>query len=959
MKPKKKAIPIISKNPQELSFLFDQLECLIKDKNNHKFEGFLIEEKALNFYLKDIEDEKNKNKDIIKPKNFSKTFRTNYKNLKKFRLINPNNCKEIYNALNNGVKFNFLDKNIIQTIQKIADLRLNINTNIIFNLTDRLMALSFNDSKEKLQFKREKIISKSNLIEYIKDNEIQNNNSNQIQNLNNEDNKRIFSEENIDLSIEYLLKYYKFDSLSCINCGSESELDIIDYNFNKINYISYYCTNGCGRFKLTIDEYLEKFKDKTYLNELCFSCKKPQYKKLEDDKRNLYLYCLNCKKSYCPECVKKSFCQYHYHIKIDERNDKCSEHIFNNDDLILYKYCLTHKKKLCQKCLLEHSNHDIYNLEKIKPIKIINESEINEEIEIYNNIINFFENKITEEKNICNKRINDIEKKYNDQIKLECSNNETNQNINKINEINQVNDNFVKIENQIKEQFSTDFNGNIKNNLQEYIKKVYQELSQVNEIYKNDLEINKKYDSVIGMFSNIKNLNESYLNNIETIKLNNDKSLTENKKTNSMKIDQINKKYNDIINEFNNKCLTNYNKISKEEINKQRKFTESKIQFYRTYINISKLIYNIYDNHKNNYYNIEVIYKFIMEEIINKFNDNEILKQKINEKKLKSNYSKLKDEFPYPPLIKFKETLEQKYILPILQCICNIPDLIEFFKYKNFSKKIKANDVNDKPISYSIMDIIEYLWPSSNLDYSLYDFSKVLNNIKNANNQNTNTFLITIIYKLHEELNNTPKNDIFEINSINDLSHKDKVLENYINIFKNENMSLISGIFFATNYNYIQCPYCKTSKYKFNDYIKSIHEKISKINLYECFEYKRRFQNIEICDICNNEIKYPTILFTCPKILIIFLKRKEDNNKKYEFDFDENLNLRKYIERFDTGFEYELISFINMINEEYIAYFTNPINCCWYEYKNNEIISKEKLNDIDKSNSIVLFYQKK
>jgi hypothetical protein len=73
---------------------------------------------------------------------------------------------------------------------------------------------------------------------------------------------------------------------------------MIDYNFNKINYISYYCTNGCGRFKLTIDEYLEKFKDKTYLNELCFSCKKPQYKKLEDDKRNLYLYCLNCKKSY-------------------------------------------------------------------------------------------------------------------------------------------------------------------------------------------------------------------------------------------------------------------------------------------------------------------------------------------------------------------------------------------------------------------------------------------------------------------------------------------------------------------------------------------------------------------------------------------------------------------------------------------------------------------------------------
>ena len=152
--------------------------------------------------------------------------------------------------------------------------------------------------------------------------------------------------------------------------------------------------------------------------------------------------------------------------------------------------------------------------------------------------------------------------------------------------------------------------------------------------------------------------------------------------------------------------------------------------------------------------------------------------------------------------------------------------------------------------------------------------------------------------------------------------------------------------------------------------IKSIHEKISKINLYECFEYKRRFQNNEICDICNNEIKYPTILFTGPKILIIFLKKKEDNNKKYEFDFDENLNLKKYIERLDTGSEYELISFINMINEEYIAYFNmineeyiayfkNPINCCWYEYKNNEIISKEKLNDIDKSNSIVLFYQKK
>ena len=60
----------------------------------------------------------------------------------------------------------------MQTIQKIANLRLNINTNIIFNLTDKLMTLSFNDNKEQLKFKREKIISKSNLIEYIKDNEI-------------------------------------------------------------------------------------------------------------------------------------------------------------------------------------------------------------------------------------------------------------------------------------------------------------------------------------------------------------------------------------------------------------------------------------------------------------------------------------------------------------------------------------------------------------------------------------------------------------------------------------------------------------------------------------------------------------------------------------------------------------------------------------------------------------------
>ena len=116
-------------------------------------------------------------------------------------------------------------------------------------------------------------------------------------------------------------------------------------------------------------------------------------------------------------------------------------------------------------------------------------------------------------------------------------------------------------------------------------------------------------------------------------------------------------------------------------------------------------------------------------------------------------------------------------------------------------------------------------------------------------------------------------------------------------------------------------------------------------------------------NICNCSIS--TYLVTGPQILIIFFNNGKVTESNIKINFEEYINLSKYIEYKNTGCNYKLIGVTTYIEENnkggnYISYCKDPINNKWYKY-NDEIVSKvenfqnEVINSV---NPYLLLYEK-
>ena len=253
--------------------------------------------------------------------------------------------------------------------------------------------------------------------------------------------------------------------LSCINC--KSEIELVDIYFNKNNeddILVFNCLGNCDKIEISIKEYLQKFILNTYLYEICYSCKKIQI----NDTDFIFNYCLECLKIYCEQCFNNHECsKYNNFIKINNINSKCLIH--KNKDL--NSYCYEDKRKLCQECLNDgsHLNHTFkLLLSEILPIKIDNKDL---EIEIFQNIMDYFKQKIRD---------------INENKKLNIKNK------------------FQRNKNNVKEKYD-----NINNNLKS---EKYEKINKIKEIYKNKkdkLEIlynNKILDEKNNIFEELNDL---------------------------------------------------------------------------------------------------------------------------------------------------------------------------------------------------------------------------------------------------------------------------------------------------------------------------------------------------------------------------------------------------------------------------------------------------------------------
>ena len=211
-----------------------------------------------------------------------------------------------------------------------------------------------------------------------------------------------------------------------------------------------------------------------------------------------------------------------------------------------------------------------------------------------------------------------------------------------------------------------------------------------------------------------------------------------------------------------------------------------------------------------------------------------------------------------------------------------------------------------------------------------------------------------------------------------------------------QNNSLISKYIYGTIKSNLYCHECQNTFYFFHPYsylffnlLNVLEYKINKykkeskeLNLFDCFEYYQRSEKLEgdkrlFCPNCKAKNESTSIknIYSSNTILIISLDyyKKNINDNKIYFDFEENINLRDYIqnkennnnnENNDKIHEKFFLSGIansyedNYGNINYKAFCKMSKNNVWYCY-DNEIVYPIDFKDI-KNNGypIALFYHK-
>ena len=204
-------------------------------------------------------------------------------------------------------------------------------------------------------------------------------------------------------------------------------------------------------------------------------------------------------------------------------------------------------------------------------------------------------------------------------------------------------------------------------------------------------------------------------------------------------------------------------------------------------------------------------------------------------------------------------------------------------------------------------------------------------------------------------------------------NNKTDDLTEFFNDFKAKNQSFISDNFIGTyQYNLfcLDCQkkninYCEKSWYKsffsidFNlDEIKTFYLNNNfyfnsfKLNdFFNCFKKIRTFKSE--CKICKKETQKNEIRFllALPNILTITLSNNDNND--LDFILEDEIITKIY----GSVCPYIIISFLCIVNGNFICYCINPNNGLWYCYENKKITKVEKY-DID-IKPLVLIYQNK
>ena len=201
-----------------------------------------------------------------------------------------------------------------------------------------------------------------------------------------------------------------------------------------------------------------------------------------------------------------------------------------------------------------------------------------------------------------------------------------------------------------------------------------------------------------------------------------------------------------------------------------------------------------------------------------------------------------------PPLIGLDNIGATCYMNATLQCLCNIPKFVNYFKYKKYLINFVIDDLirGNKSLSSSFKLLIEQLWPDrlyhkpasyaaygsignnntfsnkKNESFAPEEFKKKISDMnelfKGVAANDAKDLVQFLIMTLHKELNMSTNQNIIHNVMKQDQKNQQFMFELFQKDFVNSNKSIISDLFYGVNYNIIQCQGCGVKSYNYQTY---------------------------------------------------------------------------------------------------------------------------------------------
>ena len=165
----------------------------------------------------------------------------------------------------------------------------------------------------------------------------------------------IFNERNIK-ELKEILKLPN-DNYACTECDQIPEIINIDYGKGEIEFK---CKIHNIK-KMPLKTYLLEMSKNAYYNKECSYC----HEKPKNYYKNIFDYCLFCKKIICEKCQKN-----HTHtqiLKLNDLDNKCLKH----HNKLYEHYCTQCQENFCSSCKIHDKHKEIYSSYDFLPTKEI------------------------------------------------------------------------------------------------------------------------------------------------------------------------------------------------------------------------------------------------------------------------------------------------------------------------------------------------------------------------------------------------------------------------------------------------------------------------------------------------------------------------------------------------------------------------------------------------------------